>query len=142
MRPKTTRLLRNRLDRGFTLIEALVAMLILSVGLLGVAALQVKSMQYSHASFQRSVAVLQANDLVERIWAGICALPDALPAIREDWVDANEAVLPNWSGTVVPDLSEMPARYEITITWNDERASDGVQQRFVYDAKIPDLECD
>lgn len=137
-------------QRGFTLIEALVAMLILSIGLLGVAAVQVKSIQYSHASYQRSVAVVQANDLVERLWAGICALPGSLTDIESDWIAAHQNSLPNWDGEVELDGSDAPPLYTIRITWDDERAADGVQQQFVadgvqqqfvYDAILPTLAC-
>jgi len=65
---------RPKRSLGFTLIEILVALVILSIGLLGIAALQLRSVQNSQASFERSVATLQARDLVERMWAGICTL--------------------------------------------------------------------
>jgi len=68
---------RPKRSLGFTLIEILVALVILSIGLLGIAALQLRSVQSSQASFERSVATLQARDLVERMWAGICTLHDA-----------------------------------------------------------------
>lgn len=129
-------------QHGFTLIEALIAMLVLSVGLLGVAALQVKSMQYSHASLQRSVAVVHANDLVERLWAGVCALPDARSNIENEWRTAHENTLPNWDGTVVANLGGDLPVYVITVSWDDERASDGVRQEFVYDAIVPNLVCE
>ena len=65
---------RPKRSLGFTLIEILVALVILSIGLLGIAALQLRSVQNSQASFERSVATLQARDLVERMWAGTCSL--------------------------------------------------------------------
>lgn len=68
---------RQKSSFGFTLLEILVALIVLSIGLLGVAALQLRSLQNSHASYERSIASLQARDLVERMWAGICTLHDA-----------------------------------------------------------------
>ena len=62
---------------GFTLIEILIAVLVLSLGLLGLAAVQFQSLQNSHASYERSMATMQARDLVERLWAGICVVYDA-----------------------------------------------------------------
>jgi len=56
-------------QRGFHLIEVLVAVVILSIGLLGIAALQVQGLRYNYGSFSRSQAVVIANDLAERIYA-------------------------------------------------------------------------
>jgi len=49
---------------GFTLIEVLIALLILAVGLLGVAALQFKGMRYSNDAFMRSQIAVLAHDLI------------------------------------------------------------------------------
>lgn len=55
--------------RGFTLLEVLVALLILSVGLLGLAALQTTGLRFTHQSEQRTQAVIQAYDMLDRIRA-------------------------------------------------------------------------
>ena len=54
--------------RGFTLIEALVALLVLTVGVLGLAAMQINAMKGAHVSYQRTVATFAAQDAVERLW--------------------------------------------------------------------------
>ena len=58
-----------RRDAGFTLIEALVALLILSIGLVGLAGLQTLSMRNNYSAFQRSQAVLKAYDAMDRMRA-------------------------------------------------------------------------
>lgn len=55
-------------QRGIVLLEALVALLIFSVGILGLIGLQVTSVKQASAAEYRSTAVLQANDLVSRMW--------------------------------------------------------------------------
>lgn len=54
---------------GFNLVEVLVAMAVTSVGMLGIAALQVQGLRSNHDSYVRSQAVLVAQDLAERIQA-------------------------------------------------------------------------
>ena len=57
----------HSLDAGFTLIEVLVAMLILAIGLLGVAALQFKGLQFTHDSYLRSQITFLAYDIADRM---------------------------------------------------------------------------
>jgi len=56
-------------SRGFTLIEVLIAFIILSFGLLGAVALQAKAKQASFDSMQRAAAVALGNDIIQRIRA-------------------------------------------------------------------------
>lgn len=56
-------------QRGFTLIEILVSMLILTVGILGVAAMQLVSFQTNQSAFSRSQATYLAQDIFDRIRA-------------------------------------------------------------------------
>ena len=52
---------------GFTLLEALIAFFILSVGLIGIVSLLTLSKSTQHQSLQRTRAIALANDLLERI---------------------------------------------------------------------------
>lgn len=67
MRSKNKKLFDRRL--GFSLIEVLVALLVLSVGLLGLAALQTTGLTFNHQSYERTQAVLQAYDFIDRMRA-------------------------------------------------------------------------
>jgi type IV pilus assembly protein PilV len=59
----------GRRSQGFTLIEALVALVVLSIGLLGVAALQLTSLRSNHGSAMRSQATFLAYDIIDRMRA-------------------------------------------------------------------------
>ncbi len=56
-------------QRGFTLVEALISVVIMSIGLLGVAALQTRSLGSTNISSKRSQAILLAGDLADRMRA-------------------------------------------------------------------------
>ncbi|MFT0635443.1 type IV pilus modification protein PilV [Pseudomonas sihuiensis] len=58
-----------RTAKGFSLIEVLMALLLTTVGVLGMVALQGRSIQYTQDSVQRNTAVELANDLIEIIRA-------------------------------------------------------------------------
>lgn len=50
-------------NRGVTLIEVLVAVLVLSIGMLGIAGLQARALKYNQSSYERSVAVIQSQSI-------------------------------------------------------------------------------
>lgn len=54
-------------DSGFTLVEVLVALVVLSIGLLGLAALQLSSLQFNTNSLLRTQATVVAYDLIDRM---------------------------------------------------------------------------
>ena len=57
------------LNRGFTLIEVLVTLVILTFGLLGIAGLMAKGQRASFEAFQRQQATSIASDMAERVRA-------------------------------------------------------------------------
>lgn len=69
--PTSLRRLRRpapaRRQRGFSLLEALVSIVVLSFGLLGVAGLQATSLKYSRDARNQSVAVNLAREMAEMI---------------------------------------------------------------------------
>ena len=54
-------------QRGATLIEILITVLILGVGLLGVASLQTKSLSFNRDAYHRSQASVLAYDIIDRM---------------------------------------------------------------------------
>ena len=62
--------IERRLQLGFSMIEVLIAVLILAIGLLGVAALQMASMGSGQESYFRTQATALAEDYAARIKAG------------------------------------------------------------------------
>lgn len=58
---------------GVSLIELMLAMLVLSIGLLGVAGLQSTTIRNSYSSQQRAVAITLATSMAERIRANATA---------------------------------------------------------------------
>ena len=55
--------------RGLSLIEVLVTLIILAIGLLGLAALQMNSLRQNTAAYERSVASMLAYEIIDRMHA-------------------------------------------------------------------------
>ena len=56
-------------QRGFTLLEVMISVIILSIGLLGLAALQLTTLRSNTSAYNRSVATIMAYDIADRMRA-------------------------------------------------------------------------
>ena len=77
-------------ERGLGVIEVLVALVVVSLGVLGVAGLQMTGMQHGSGSLHRTVALALAEDLAERmrtVAAGAVGLPSG-PGTYDDFDSA------------------------------------------------------
>ena len=63
-------------ERGFSLLEVLIALVVLSVGLLGIAGLQTFSLQFNHQSYERTQATVLISEMFDRIMANPAAARD------------------------------------------------------------------
>jgi len=59
--------------RGFTLIEALVALIVLSIGLLGIAGMQISGLRANQSAASRTQASYLADDIADRMRANYTA---------------------------------------------------------------------
>jgi len=56
---------------GFTLLEAMLTLFILTIGILGVAGLQVRSMDSGRIASQRMMVVIKGQEIIERMRANV-----------------------------------------------------------------------
>ncbi len=128
-------------QKGFTLMEVLIAVLILSIGLLGLASLQANGLRSNFSSYARSQAVVLANDMADRIRANPtqaaagsynnvtatvgdpgCLLADCTPGqiVSHDiaaWYSNLQTTLPQGTGTVTGDGTV----FTVSVMWDDDR---------------------
>ncbi len=82
-----------RYGRGFTLLEIMIALLILSIGLLGLAGLQANGLRQNNNALMRTYAMIQAYDMAERMRAnpaGVSAGNYALAAATTSPADPGQ----------------------------------------------------
>ncbi len=63
-------------QRGFTLLEVLIAIVIVSIGLLGVAAMQASTLKNAGSSKYRSAAITMTSDMADRLRANLEGVMD------------------------------------------------------------------
>jgi type IV pilus assembly protein PilV len=78
---RSARTVPNRRSAGFTLLESLISILILAVGLLGLAGLYVTGAQNNKSASLRTLATYQAYDMSDRMRVNIGALTVISPTI-------------------------------------------------------------
>ena len=81
---------------GFSLIEVLLALFILSVGLLGIAQMQLSSLHHTEEAYRQSIATIQLSSLSERLQAN----PSDTARQNEltQWNTQNARLLPKGKG--------------------------------------------
>jgi type IV pilus assembly protein PilV len=131
-------------ERGFTLIEVLVTVIVLAIGLLGLAGLQLGGLRYSYSAYQRSQATILANDIVDRMRAnptvagtgsyninigtvpGVkncngtganCTTADMASADLYEWKQSLAAILPSGDGSIALN----GGIFTVTVQWDDTR---------------------
>jgi len=129
-------------QRGFSLLEALIAFLVLSIGLLGMAALQLTGLKQNQSALFRSHATFQAYQITDRMranrenaengdysrdigdpdpTAGALADEDVI-----DWLSNLSSVLPAGDGAIAINGDVVT----VTIQWDDSRAGGADTQQF------------
>lgn len=88
---------------GFSLIEVLVAVIVLSIGLVGVAGLQAVSLQNNQSAFMRSQATALAYDLADRMRANV---PGANAGMYDPTAKAATAGCKSASGCTTQQMAE------------------------------------
>lgn len=143
-------------QRGASLIEVLVAIVIVSFGLLGVASIIGNALKNSHSAYGRSQASWLANDIIDRMRANrIEAESGATPyclSFKDDerendgckdnptgttvaaadlaaWRAALSNTLPSGTGQIKMDPTTL--KVTVTVRWDDSRALNGSSSQTV-----------
>jgi type IV pilus assembly protein PilV len=122
---------------GFSLLEVLVGLLILAIGLLGLAGMQMISLRQNNDAYLRSQATLMAYDILDRMRANrkhaidgryeidfdespASSLPDAVKSDLELWKGSLNATLPG-PGDGSIEMSDNTVVI-VTIKWQERKA--------------------
>lgn len=126
----------RRRQTGAGMVEVLVAVIVLAVGLLGIAGAQLMSLRNNHSAWMRSEATLRAQQMMDAMRANQAvavgggydiALGAAAPAgaaIRD--VDLSEwktalTDLPSGDGSISRTVAGGRTVFNITVQWDDSR---------------------
>ncbi|MDX2479355.1 MAG: type IV pilus modification protein PilV [Desulfuromusa sp.] len=152
-------------NRGFTLVEVLVALVILSVGLLGVAGMQISGMKGNHNAFLRSQALQYSYEILDMMRANrnaaisptytqnyvIAAGADPATELKtgvaladlQEWLRGLDGTsnpasgLPNGQGAIaVVDNLDSTWDVTVTVSWSEARLADDTTPSVVVETKL------
>lgn len=107
----------QRLQSGFTLMEAMVALLIFSVGLLGLAGMQMSGLQNNHNSLRRTQAIQLAYDMADQL-RSTAANPGSVDEVT--WKSSLASSLPAGKGKITP-VAGVAGAFRVTVMWDEDR---------------------
>jgi type IV pilus assembly protein PilV len=145
---KTEAGLSSGKSHGFTLLEVMVALFVLSLGLLGMAGMQLGGMQSTKSAYSRTQATLVAYDIIDRMrtneaerdnyQAIDCTSPPSKPSCIgtstgcsatdlasddiNEWCNSHVDSLPGGTGTV--SFNSITSVYTITVGWVEQSDAD------------------
>lgn len=151
--------LRTKAQSGFTLLEVLVALLVLAIGLVGIASLQIAGLRNAHSSYYTSIASSVALDFEERLWLGMTDIDDGcidlvavnniIGQLQTDWgtgaggfitIPNLQVNLVNFDTVRLDPLSlfDYWAEVRINVSWTDNRFRRDLEnpERFPYTARV------
>ncbi len=134
---------------GFTLIEVLIAVIVLSLGLLGIAALQANALKSNHSAVQRSQATMLAYFMMDAMRANrqaalngsynlgsaaspACNAPSGSTLVAHDqaaWINALKQNLGNANTTCGIINCNNTGDCWVVVQWSDTRAGGSDAQR-------------
>lgn len=135
-----SRSLRNfrPISKGTSLIEVLVSVLILGIGLLGIAAMQATALRNTQSGMQRTQAVVQSYAVIDAMRANpvsarsnaynvdwTCAAPTGSTLVNNDMAAWITSMRTNVSSDACGRITCASNVCTIDVRWNDSRGTGG-----------------
>lgn len=133
-------------NAGVGLIEVLISVLVMAIGLLGIAALQATALRNSQSALERSQAVIHSYSVLDAMRANlssartgaynmaalVCSVPAAagtlVSADQARWLSALQATMGKTSCGQIscqPIVGSVARECTITVQWDDTRGTGG-----------------
>ncbi|WP_022942595.1 type IV pilus modification PilV family protein [Psychromonas hadalis] len=133
-------------QQGFTLFEVLISMFIAGVAVLGLAMLELKILRSSQSSFNYTIATIEANTLVDRVWRNLCVIhgtsnadPTIYGPIYSDW---KAGLITGLSGeTSTGSTTDVILDDRVRVHWTDKNfPTNSANDQVVLNVQYPDFE--
>lgn len=140
-----------RHSRGLTLVEILIALLVLSIGLLGLAGMQTLSLKFNTIAYQRTQATALAYDMADRMRANrqaaldgaytsgfgepqVCGLPSSDGSVADQdlaaWRNELACRLPQSTASIVDNGDD---EFTLTVRWHEQDEDDPDPDHMIFE---------
>ena len=134
LKPRPAHKAQRARNRGVSMIEVLVVIVLFSFGLIGMVGLQARAVQFSVSAEDSSRAALLANEVVSAMWINnsLTLAPADIAAWNTRVGDPTDRGLPNGAGTVVVAGNVAT----VTVTWRAPHEPVGTVHTYVTQVRI------
>lgn len=147
--PRPTPMTTRNVQAGFSLLEVLIAVIVLSLGLLGLAGLQTSALRNNQSAMERSMAVIESYSIIDAMRIDPDAVENGLFNLEID-ADPEEGTfagneLVKWRARLEVSLGAdavgsvgcVGTLCTVTVQWNDQRGTAGsTTQQIVTEARL------
>jgi prepilin-type N-terminal cleavage/methylation domain-containing protein len=110
---------------GFSLLEVMLALLILSIGLSGIAGMHISSIRYAEEAYHQSLATTRLSSMLDRLRTNRSTFSRERELLR--WNELNKQIMPEGEGSYICEQDHC----SVTINWKH-----GSMQTLTITAKI------
>jgi type IV pilus assembly protein PilV len=137
-------------QRGVGLIEVLIAVLVMAIGLLGIAALQATALRNSQSSMERSQAVIQSYTIFDAMRANraaaldkgeynigmTCEVGAATTLAKKDIASWLQSLQRTLGPTTCGKIECAAGLCKVSVRWDDSRATGGSKEPLVIETQV------
>ncbi|QTH70580.1 type IV pilus modification PilV family protein [Pseudoalteromonas xiamenensis] len=123
---------------GFSLLEVMVSIVVAGVALLGLAATQLKALQFATNSYYYSLALVQGQNAIERMWIEQCQLQHGV-VDRYNEASFKQAIQPQSRVFELIMPNAFAKNMAVSVRWFDERMENSLDNQIRLSVAYPTL---
>ncbi|MFC0118982.1 prepilin-type N-terminal cleavage/methylation domain-containing protein [Pseudoalteromonas xiamenensis] len=124
--------------QGFSLLEVMVSIVVAGVALLGLAATQLKALQFATNSYHYSLALVQGQNAIERMWIEQCQLQHGV-VDRYNEASFKQAIQPQSRVFELIMPNAFAKNMAVSVRWFDERMENSLDNQIRLSVAYPTL---
>jgi len=129
-------------NSGFSLLEVMISFLVVSIALIALLSAQLRSLQFVNDSFNYTVSLIQANNVIERMLPRLCELQHTNPNLYKEasFIQSLQPQSDYYTLTLPVDFpSSAPYDLDIIVAWKGKKLDEDLENEIKIVGSFPAL---